>query len=45
MFHLTDACVCLNHAIYLVFVSNAESANLTLAAMLKMGELAIVRAK
>ena len=29
MFHWSDACVCLNHTIYLVFVSNAESVKLT----------------
>ena len=29
MFHLFDACLYLNHAMYLVFVSNAESVNLT----------------
>ena len=45
VFHLSDACVCPNHAIYLVFVSNAESVNLTLAMVLKMCELAIVRVK
>ena len=31
VFHLSDACVCPNHAIYLMFVSNAESVNLTFA--------------
>ena len=28
VFHLFDACVCLNHAIYLMFASNGESVNL-----------------